>query len=66
VTVSLVRHGRTFSRLRARARREVFPGARTVVALRYSGRTRGRVTAVATVALGHGIRRVERRYRLRL
>jgi hypothetical protein len=66
VTVSLVRNGRTFSRLRARARQDIFPGARAVVALRYRGGTRGPVTAVATVALGGGVRRVERRYRLRL
>ena len=66
VSVALVRNGRAFSRLRARTRLQLFPGARTVLDLRYRGRTRGPVTAVATVALGHGVRRVERRYRLRL
>ena len=66
VSVALVRSGRTFSRLRARTRLELFPGASTVLVLGYRGRTRGPVTAVAAVALGHGVRRVERRYRLRL
>ena len=66
VSVALVREGRVFSRLRARAPHELFPGARTVVALRYRGHARGLVTVVATVALGTGVRRAERRYRLRL
>lgn len=66
VAVTLERNGRRISVLRSRPRQTVFAGARTVVALRYRGRTRGLVTAVATVALGPGVRRVERRYRLRL
>jgi len=60
VTVKLMRSGRLVSRLRQRGTRELFPGARTVVALRYSGRARGVVTAIVRV------RAVVRRYRLRL
>ncbi|MFL5946262.1 MAG: hypothetical protein ACJ74C_12645 [Gaiellaceae bacterium] len=67
VAVTLIRKGRVISRLRAHTRHAVvFAGARTVIALRYSGHAHGNATAVATVALGPGVRRVERRYRLRL
>ena len=66
VSLVLLRRGRVISRLRARERRDVFPGAHAVLALRYRGHATGLVTAVATVALGDGIRRTERRYRLRL
>jgi hypothetical protein len=66
VAVTLIAKGRVVSRLRAHTRHVVFAGARTVIALRYSGHAHGNATAVATVALGPGVRRVERRYRLRL
>jgi hypothetical protein len=66
VSVTLLHDRRVVSRLRPRAFRELFPGARTVIAMRYAGRVRGLVTALATVDLGRGARRVERRFRLRL
>jgi hypothetical protein len=65
VTASLVRHGRELARLSPRAQRVLLPGARAVLALRYSGRVRGLLTAVVRVRLGSGVR-VERRYRIRL
>jgi hypothetical protein len=66
VTALLLRRGQQQARLSPRARRALFPGARAVVALRYSGRVRGLVTAIVRVRLGPGIRVVERRYRIRL
>jgi hypothetical protein len=60
VTVDLMHGRRLVSRLRYRGTREVFPGARAVVALPYVGRARGLVTAIVRV------RAAERRYRLRL
>jgi hypothetical protein len=59
LSVTLIRDGRVVSRLRTRLR-ELFPGVRTIVPLRYTGRLRGRVTAVVKV------RGQERRYHLRL
>ena len=64
VTASLVRRGKHVARLRARARRALRPGARSVLTLRYAGRAAGAMTAVVRVRLG--VRAVERRYRLRL
>jgi hypothetical protein len=66
VTAKLVRHGRQLARLSPRTRRVLLPGARAVLALHYSGRVRGLVTAVVRVRLGFGSRVVERRYRVRL
>jgi hypothetical protein len=66
VTAALVRRGLRLARLSARARREVSPGARALLALPYRGRVRGRVAAVVQVRLAPGIRPAERRYRLRL
>jgi len=66
VTALLVRDGRQLARLSPAARGALLPGARAVVALRYRGRVRGRVTAVVKIRLGSGIRIVERRYRIRL
>jgi hypothetical protein len=66
VTASLVRRGQQLARLSPRARRALLPGARAVLALRYSGPLRGLVTAVVSVRLGSAIRVVERRYRIRL
>jgi hypothetical protein len=60
VTVTLLRRGRLLSRLRYSGSRELFPGARAVVALPYRGRERGSVDAVVRTGT------VERRYRLRL
>jgi hypothetical protein len=66
VTASLLRRGRQPARLRPLARRALLPGARAVIALRYSGRVHGRVIAVVRIRLGPGTRIVERRYRIRL
>ena len=66
VTASLVRRGQQVARLSPHARRALLPGARAVLALRYSGRIRGRVTAVVRVRLGFGLGVIERRYRTRL
>jgi hypothetical protein len=66
VTATLVRRGQQVARLSPRVRRSLLPGARAVVALRYSGRARGLVTAVVRVRLGPGVRAVERLYRIRL
>ncbi|HWJ32848.1 MAG TPA: hypothetical protein VNR59_10950, partial [Gaiellaceae bacterium] len=60
VRVTLMRGRRMLSRLHYRRMREVSPGARAVVVLRYAGRAHGLVTAIVTV------RGRERRYRLRL
>ena len=60
LAVTLVRNGRVVSLLRPRRPRELWPGRRGVVALRYRGRVRGLVTAVVK------LRGQERRYRLRL
>jgi hypothetical protein len=66
VTASLVRRGRQLARLSPPRQRALLPGARAVLALRYSGRARGLLTAVVRVRLGPGVRAVERRYRIRL
>lgn len=66
VTVTLVRSGRLVSRLRLRGLRELLPGARAVLRMRYAGRVRGLVTAVVKVRFGGRLRPVERRYRIRL
>jgi len=66
VTASLVRRGRQLARLSHRARPTLLPGAHAVLALRYSGRLRGRVTVAVRIRLGSGRRVVERRYRIRL
>jgi hypothetical protein len=60
LTVTLVRRGRVLSRLRPRWPRELYPGMRAVLTLRYTGHIRGGVTAIVRV------RAFERRYRLRL
>jgi len=60
LAVTLVRNGRVVSLLRPPRPRELWPGTRAVVALRYRGRVRGLVTAVVK------LRGKERRYRLRL
>jgi hypothetical protein len=57
VRVTLVRHSRVISRLRFRRSRELFPGARAVVALPYAGSARGFVTAVVKVRGSPGGRR---------
>jgi len=66
VTASLFRHGDRVARLHLAARPALAPNARTLLALRYAGRMRGRVIAVVRIRLGPGVRLVERRYRLRL
>jgi len=66
VTALLVRRGQELARLSPAARRALLPGARAVLALRYSGRVHGLLTAVVQIRLGSGIRVVERRYRIRL
>ncbi|MDX6435429.1 MAG: hypothetical protein QOK34_263, partial [Gaiellaceae bacterium] len=66
VTASLFRRGKRVGRLRLLAPRALSPGRRTRLALRYSGRVRGPVTALVRVLLGPGIHAVERRYRVRL
>jgi hypothetical protein len=66
VTALLLRRGQQLTRLSLYARRALHPGARAVVALRYSGRVRGPVTAEVRVRLGPGFHVVERRYRIRL
>jgi hypothetical protein len=66
LTVTLVRGGRSVSRLRLGGLRELFPGRRATFAMRYSGGVRGLVTAVVRVRLAGPVRPVERRYRLRL
>jgi hypothetical protein len=66
VSVRLFDGGRLVSRLRLRGLRELFPGSRAVIAMRYAGHKRGLVTAIVTVDLGRGVRRVERRFHLRL
>jgi hypothetical protein len=65
LTVTLLRHGRFVSRLRPRRLRELAPATRAVVALPYTGRVRGLVTAVVRVRVGAG-RSLERRYRIRV
>ncbi|HYY03322.1 MAG TPA: hypothetical protein VE736_05495 [Gaiellaceae bacterium] len=66
LTVTLVRRGRVVSRLRPPGFRELSPGARTVLALPYTGRVRGLVTAIVTVRLSGRLPRLARRYRIRL
>jgi len=63
--VTLVRGGSVVSRLRWRHARELVPGARAVLALRYAGRVRGRVTAIAAARVAGSVT-VQRRFRLRL
>ena len=60
VTVTIMRSSRVLSRLRPRRPRELFPGRRALLTLRYAGQVRGPVTALVTVG-DH-----QRRYRLRL
>jgi hypothetical protein len=60
LTVTLVSHGRVISRLRFGRFRELFPGARGVLALPYAGNARGLVTALVKVRGSPS----ERRYRL--
>jgi hypothetical protein len=66
VTVLLVRRDQQLARLSPSRQRALLPGARAVLALRYSGRVRGLLTAVVRVRLGPGVRAVEHRYRIRL
>jgi hypothetical protein len=66
VTALLVRRGQQLARLSPGAQRVLLPGARAALALRYSGRVRGLVTAVVRVRLGSNVRVVERRYRISL
>jgi hypothetical protein len=66
VTALLLRRGHQLARLTPPRQRALLPGARAVLALRYSGRVRGLLTAVVRVRLGPGVRAVERRYRIRL
>jgi hypothetical protein len=67
VTASLFRSGDRVARLQLAARpAPLAPAARTLLALRYTGRVRGSVIAVVQIRMGHGVRLVERRYRLRL
>ena len=65
-TVTIARRGRNISRLRARAFRDVVPGARALIQLRYAGRARGWVTALVAIRLGEMAQPVRHRYRLRL
>jgi hypothetical protein len=60
VTIRLVRLGRLISRLRYVGSRELAPGSRIAVPLRYRGGARGTVSGVVRVGP------VEKRYRLRL
>jgi hypothetical protein len=60
VTVTLVRRGRVVSRLRYSGNRELAPGARTAVPLRFRGGARGSLNGVVRVGP------VEKVYRLRL
>ncbi|MDX6436065.1 MAG: hypothetical protein QOK34_899 [Gaiellaceae bacterium] len=66
VTALLFRRGKRVGRLRLLAPRALSPGRRARLALRYSGRVRGPVTALVRVLLGSGVHAVERRYRIRL
>jgi hypothetical protein len=66
VSASVVWRGRQLAPLSPRARRELLPGTRATLRLRYSGRIRDLVTVVVRVRLGSGVRIVERRYRIRL
>ncbi|MDX6409274.1 MAG: hypothetical protein QOE13_2345 [Gaiellaceae bacterium] len=66
VAASLLRHGRRVARLSPASRRVLATGARTFLALRYTGRLRGSFIAVVQVRLGAGAGAVERRYHIRL
>ena len=66
VTALLLRRGQRLAQLTPRGRRALLPGARAVLALRYSGRVRGLLTVVVRIRLGPGVRAVERRYRVHL
>jgi hypothetical protein len=66
LSITLATHGRVFSRLRLVRPRELYPGARAVVAVPYAGRVRGLVTAVVRVQMGAHVRALERRFRLLL
>jgi hypothetical protein len=66
VTALLLRLGQRLAQLTPRGRRALLPGARAVLALRYSGRVRGLLTVVVRIRLGPGVRAVERLYRVRL
>jgi hypothetical protein len=65
-TVALVRAGAVVARLRARLPRELVPGRRLILAVRYDGSVRGPVTAVVTVRFAGGRSPIVRRYRIRL
>jgi hypothetical protein len=66
LSLTLALHRRVLTRLRLGRFRELYPGARAVVALPYMGTVHGLVTAIVTVRLGAGSRPLERRYRLLL
>lgn len=66
LTVTLINRNRVISRLRLGRFRELYPGARAVVALPYTGRARGVVTAVVILRLGAHRQPLVRRYRLSL
>ena len=66
VTALLLRHGQPLARLSPHPQRPLIPGDRAVLALRYSGRLGGLLTAVVRIRLGPGVRAVERRYRIHL
>lgn len=66
VTALLLRRGQRLARLTPHGPRALLPGARAVLALRYSGRVRGLLTAVVRIQLGPGVGPLERRYRVRL
>jgi hypothetical protein len=66
LTVTLINRNRVISRLRLGRFRELYPGARAVVALPYSGRARGVVTAIVKVRLAAHRQPLVRRYRLSL
>ncbi|MBA3735072.1 MAG: hypothetical protein H0W90_07735 [Actinobacteria bacterium] len=66
VSAWLFRHRRQVARLHLAGRAPLAPGTRTVLALRYTGRVRGPITAVVQIRIGPGVRLFERRYRLRL
>lgn len=66
VSASLLRGTRRVARLHLSGRPALAPDTRTVLALRYTGRVRGLVTAVVQIRIGPGAPVFERRYRIRL
>lgn len=66
VSAWLFRRRRPVARLHLAGRPPLAPGTRTALALRYTGRVRGPITAVVQIRIGPGVRLFERRYRLRL